>query len=87
MARNWKPLTEAMGRPDLLTDERFATQVSRFRHNDELMAEFYAWAATVKKHEIYERAGETRAPIAFVHTMQGHPREPPVQRPRLPGNH
>ena len=70
MARNWKPLTEAMGRPDLLTDERFATQVSRFRHNDELMAEFYAWAATVKKHEIYERAGETRAPIAFVHTMQ-----------------
>jgi CoA:oxalate CoA-transferase len=34
------------------------------------MAEFYGWAAGVKKHDIYKIAGEKRAPIAFVHTMQ-----------------
>ena len=70
MARNWIPLTEAMERPDLATDERFATQFDRFQNNDALMAEFYGWAATVKKHDIYAKAAETRAPISYVHTMQ-----------------
>ncbi len=69
MPRNWKPFTECMGRPDLFEDPRFATQADRAAHNDELMGEFYAWAATESKHEIYERAGAMRAPIAFVHTM------------------
>ncbi len=69
MARNWKPFCEAIGRPDLVDDSRFATQADRAQHNDELMAEFYAWAATETKHDVYRRAGAGRAPIAFVHTM------------------
>ena len=69
MARNWKPFTEVIDRPDLREDPRFATQAARAQHNDELMAEFYAWAAGETKHDIYKRAGAGRAPIAFVHTM------------------
>jgi formyl-CoA transferase len=69
MPRNWKPFTDTINRPDLFGDPRYATQQDRFVHNDELMAEFYAWAATETKHDIYQRAGAGRAPVAFVHTM------------------
>jgi len=70
MPRNWKPFTDAIGRADLFDDPRFATQAVRAQHNDELMAEFYAWAATEEKKDIYRRAGAGRAPIAYVHTME-----------------
>ena len=70
MPRNWKPFTDAIGRQDLFDDPRFVTQAARTQHNDELMAEFYAWAAGETKKEVYQRAGSGRAPIAFVHTME-----------------
>ena len=70
MPRNWKPFTDVIGRPDMQEDPRFVTQAVRAQHNDELMAEFYAWAAGETKHDIYKRAGAGRAPIAFVHTME-----------------
>ena len=70
MPRNWKPFTEAIERPDLLDDPRFATGAARTANNDELMGELYAWASGVEKREVYARAGAMRAPIAFVHTMQ-----------------
>ncbi|MCC7363843.1 MAG: CoA transferase [Dehalococcoidia bacterium] len=69
MARNWDPFLDCIERPDLRDDPRFVTQVERTLNNDDLLAELYGWAATVKKREIYERAGRMRAPIAFVHTM------------------
>lgn len=69
MPRNWKPFTDVIGRPDMFDDPRFMTQALRAQHNDDLMAEFYAWAAGESKHDIYRRAGAGRAPIAFVHTM------------------
>lgn len=69
MPRNWKPFTDVIGRPDMFDDPRFVTQALRAQHNDDLMAEFYAWAAGESKHDIYRRAGAGRAPIAFVHTM------------------
>lgn len=70
MPRNWKPFCEVIERPDLMNDPRFVTQAARSQHNDELMAEFYAWAAGETKHEIYQKAGAGRAPVAFVHTME-----------------
>lgn len=79
MARNWKPFTDTIGRPDLYGDPRYATQADRSRNNDELMAEFYAWAAGESKHEIYRRAGAGRAPIAFVHTMEDLLTSPQLQ--------
>jgi CoA:oxalate CoA-transferase len=69
MPRNWKPFIEAIERPELADDPRFATGAARTLNNDELMGELYAWAAGVEKRAIYARAGATRAPIAFVHTM------------------
>jgi len=69
MARNWKPFTETIGRPDLFDDPRFVTQALRVVNNDDLMAEFYGWAAGESKRDLYDRAGKGRAPISFVHTM------------------
>ncbi|MBI2765625.1 MAG: CoA transferase [Chloroflexi bacterium] len=69
MPRNWKPFTDAIGRPELFEDPRFTTQADRVVNNDELMGELYAWAATETKLDVYQRAGRMRAPIAFVHTM------------------
>ena len=79
MPRNWKPFTDAIGRPDLFDDPRFVTQAVRAQNNDDLMAEFYAWAATETKHDIYRRAGAGRAPIAFVHTMEDLLTSPQLQ--------
>jgi CoA:oxalate CoA-transferase len=76
MPRNWKPFTDAISRPDLFEDPRFRTQADRTVNNDELMAEFYAWAATESKQELYERAGAARAPITYVHTMEDLLRSP-----------
>lgn len=70
MPRNWKPFTDAIGHPEWQQDERFATAQARNVHNDDLMGELYAWAATETKRKIYERAGAMRAPISFVHTME-----------------
>jgi crotonobetainyl-CoA:carnitine CoA-transferase CaiB-like acyl-CoA transferase len=69
MPRNWEPFCNAVDRQDWLADPRFKTQADRSAHNDDLMAEFYAWAATETKKEIYTKAGSLRAPIAYIHTM------------------
>ncbi|MDZ7727270.1 MAG: CoA transferase [Dehalococcoidia bacterium] len=69
MPRNWMPFIETIDRHDLAEDPRFKTQADRTQHNDELMAEFYAWAAGETKKDIYERAGRMKAPVAYVHTM------------------
>ncbi|MCC6381564.1 MAG: CoA transferase [Dehalococcoidia bacterium] len=69
MPRNWRPFAAAIGRGDLLSDPRFATQADRTAHSDDLMAEMYAWAADQRKRDVYARAGAGRAPITFVHTM------------------
>jgi formyl-CoA transferase len=69
MPRNWKPFSEAVGHPEWQQDPRFATAQARNVHNDDLMGELYAWAATETKREAYDRAGRMRAPISFVHTM------------------
>lgn len=70
MARQFAALAQAMGREDMLTDERFRDVRSRLLHNDELEAELYAWAATQTREEAYRRAGELRAPIAPVLNLE-----------------
>jgi crotonobetainyl-CoA:carnitine CoA-transferase CaiB-like acyl-CoA transferase len=70
MPRQFAALARAMGREDLLTDERFRDVQSRLMHNDELTAEFYAWAVTQTREEAYRRAGECRAPLACVLNLQ-----------------
>jgi crotonobetainyl-CoA:carnitine CoA-transferase CaiB-like acyl-CoA transferase len=47
---------EAMARPDLLVDERFATRGARNAHRDEMQALFQEFAATFTNFDDFERA-------------------------------
>ena len=69
MPRNWPRFAEAMGRPDLIEDERFRDNFSRLKNNDELEAIVYAWASRQSVKETYQTAGAARTPIAYVHTL------------------
>ncbi len=69
MPKNWPQLIDAMGMPWLGGDERFSDGRSRLRHDDDLSAQIYGWAARVTKREAYARAGEARAPISPVNTV------------------
>jgi crotonobetainyl-CoA:carnitine CoA-transferase CaiB-like acyl-CoA transferase len=69
MPRNWPWLARAMGRPDLIDDERFKDAHSRLQNNDELEAIVYEWAGRQTAKEIYETAGAARAPIGYAHTL------------------
>ena len=69
MPRNWPRFAEAMGRPDLIEDERFRDNFSRLKNNDELEAIVYEWAGRQSAKEVYETAGAARTPIAYVHTL------------------
>jgi crotonobetainyl-CoA:carnitine CoA-transferase CaiB-like acyl-CoA transferase len=70
MARNWAPLAETIGIPELATEERFRTQRARMQSSDEIVAMLYAWAADQQKKAVYARAGTMRGPIAYVHTLE-----------------
>jgi len=69
MPRNWPWFAKAIGRPDLIEDERFKDARSRLQNNDELEAIVYEWASRQDPLEAYQTAGAARAPIAFVHTI------------------
>ena len=69
MPRNWPRFAEAMGRPELIEDERFKDGHSRLQNNDELEAIVYEWAGRQSAQEVYQTAGAARTPIAYVHTL------------------
>ena len=69
MPRNWPRLAEAMGRPELIADERFKDNFSRLKNNDELEAIVYEWAGRQNAKDVYQTAGAARTPIAYVHTL------------------
>jgi len=65
---HWKNLTVAMGREDLQTDPRFATNADRIQHMDEIDAEVVAWTRTLGKLEVFARCKAGRVPAAPVRT-------------------
>jgi formyl-CoA transferase len=65
----FRRLCAAMGRPELATDDRFATHVARGRNQDELDKIIADWAAGKQPHEIIEQltdAGVVAGPINTV---------------------
>jgi crotonobetainyl-CoA:carnitine CoA-transferase CaiB-like acyl-CoA transferase len=66
MARNFASFTRVMGEEWMADDERFRDARARLLHNDELLAQVYAWAAGATREEIYRRAAEERCPMAPV---------------------
>jgi crotonobetainyl-CoA:carnitine CoA-transferase CaiB-like acyl-CoA transferase len=69
MPRNFPALARMLDAEWMLEDERFRDAAGRLANDDELRAMVYAWAAGQHKKEAYARAGEPRAPIAYVHEM------------------
>ena len=67
---DWLALARVLGREDLLADERFRDHDQRLQHNDELEGIVRQWVAAQEHKAAYQRAGELREPIAFVHTVR-----------------
>jgi benzylsuccinate CoA-transferase BbsF subunit len=51
----WHALADALGRPDLAADERFATAVGRLRHHDELDRAIEVWSSALLNTEVEQR--------------------------------
>lgn len=66
---HWKNLLTAMGREDLLTDARFATNVERVKHMNETDAIVEEWAASRTRAEIFKATQEFRVPSAPVRDL------------------
>jgi CoA:oxalate CoA-transferase len=65
---HWKNLTVAMGRENLQTDPRFATNADRINHMDEIDEAVAAWTRTLDKAEVFGRTKRLRVPCAPVRT-------------------
>jgi crotonobetainyl-CoA:carnitine CoA-transferase CaiB-like acyl-CoA transferase len=70
MPRNFQWFAKAAGKPELLEDERFKTQMARLANNDALEAIVYEWALSNDAASLYREAGAARVPVASVHSVQ-----------------
>jgi formyl-CoA transferase len=75
----WEGLTEALGRPDLRADARFATRAARVRHYDELRSVLGERFAGRPRHEWLERLHAAGVPCAPVNTLEDVFNDPQVQ--------
>ncbi|NLA36359.1 MAG: CoA transferase, partial [Actinobacteria bacterium] len=64
----WRRLAEAMGRPELGTDERFATHNARGQHQSELDALIGEWTATLTSAELEATLNEHAVPNGKIYT-------------------
>lgn len=69
MPRNFQWFANAIGKPELLEDERFKTQMARLANNDALEAIVYEWAMTKDAASLYREGGAARVPVASVHSV------------------
>ncbi len=63
----WKRLAQAMGRPELGDDERFATHIARGTNQDELDALINAWTRTLSVDEVEALMAEYSIPAGRVY--------------------
>ncbi len=62
----WESLLSTIGRPELLTDPRFADQRSRNAHFDELFQIIASWTRQRSKFEVMRALGEAGVPCGAV---------------------
>lgn len=60
--RQWERMAKAMGREDMLGDERFATMASRGEHKAEVDEAVRAWTATIDKIAVMRALGDAGVP-------------------------
>ena len=68
-SRMWDTLCAAIGRPDLLEDERFSTGAQRQVYADELWDEVAAWTRQYEKYEAMRILAESGVPCSAVLSM------------------
>lgn len=64
----WARLAEAMGRPELGSDERYATHAARAERDKELDELVAAWTATISSAELLERMQAAAVPAGRIYT-------------------
>ncbi len=64
--RMWDAFCDAIGRPDLGEDERFADIAGRREHSDALAEKIEAWTSVRDKHEVMRVLGEAGVPCGAV---------------------
>jgi formyl-CoA transferase len=62
----WQLLCKAMGKPELIKDERFATNKLRWQHVDELSAIINEWTGQRTKHEVQKILGDAEVPCGKI---------------------
>ncbi len=67
--RHWPSLVEVMARPDLGSDERFATPLARTSNVEVLDAEIEAWTSQHARDEVVTLLREAHVPAAAVRTV------------------
>ena len=58
----WPAFTQAIGRPELADDARYASEAARWEHREELDALVGEWTASRSKQEVMEILGEAGVP-------------------------
>lgn len=72
---HWRSLSEAMGKPELSDDPRFATSAARVEHMDETDGAVEAWSADLTRAEIFAATGAhgvPSAPVRDLHEVLGN---------------
>ena len=72
----FRRLVGVMGRPELATDERYATGLARNRNVESLDAELCAWTSTFGLEELEKRLQAADVPASRVYTMADAFRDP-----------
>ncbi len=81
--RFWPKLCEAVGRPDLLADQRFATNTSRVEHREVLVPVFEELFAARPRAEWLKPLRDAGVPCSEVHHLEQAIEEPQVVHNRM----
>jgi formyl-CoA transferase len=65
---HWRALTKIIGRPDMVSDPRFATMAARHQHRDQTDAAVAAWMKTQSVADVEREFAKAGIPAAAVRT-------------------
>ena len=80
--RHWADLCEAMGREDLVSDDRTRSNPRRARNADFTNAQVAAWSSNLSKREIVDRLGG-KVPVGPANTLAEVLADPHVEARRM----
>jgi len=76
----WKKICEVIGRPEWLTDERYATPKARLPHLMEIFGEIEKWTMTKTKFEAMDILNEHDIPCGPILSMKEIAEEPSLRK-------